>query len=59
MPRSNVDYWRAKLLGNRRRDRETDQSLAESGWAVVRIWEHEPPADAVERVIRTLAGERR
>jgi DNA mismatch endonuclease (patch repair protein) len=43
-------YWPAKIQGNRERDRDTDDRLARAGWLVVRIWEHEDPEDAAERI---------
>src|SRR4051812_35681454 len=42
-PASNVEYWDAKVLRNVARDREVDKLLAEAGWTVVRVWEHEDP----------------
>ena len=49
-PKSNGPWWRDKLATNVRRDRDTDERLAEAGWAVVRVWEHEDPAAAAARV---------
>jgi len=57
-PVSNADWWAAKLEGNRRRDRETDQCLRDSGWLSVRIWEHEDPTAAVERLEELLRARR-
>ncbi|WP_212808736.1 very short patch repair endonuclease [Micromonospora endophytica] len=48
--RANDSFWREKIDGNRARDRETDQLLADAGWTVIRIWEHEDPAEAADRV---------
>ena len=48
--RVNDQFWRTKIDGNRARDRETDQLLASAGWTVIRIWEHEDPAEAAEIV---------
>jgi DNA mismatch endonuclease (patch repair protein) len=60
MPANNAGWWRAKLEGNRDRDRRTDALLAAHGWTVVRVWEHEDPiaaADRVEAAVRAaLAG---
>ena len=33
-----------------KRDEEVDQLLAEAGWTVVRIWEHEDPVEAADRI---------
>ncbi|MGQ0466544.1 MAG: very short patch repair endonuclease [Sporichthyaceae bacterium] len=49
-PKANGDWWREKLEGNSARDRDTDARLADAGWTVVRIWEHEPPDEAARRV---------
>lgn len=49
-PRANAAYWQAKFDRNVARDRRVDQQLAERGWTVVRVWEHEAPAAAADRV---------
>jgi DNA mismatch endonuclease (patch repair protein) len=49
-PKANADWWRDKLQGNQERDRDTDRRLGEAGWTVVRIWEHEDPVQAADRV---------
>lgn len=58
MPKNNRDWWREKLAGNIRRDRDTDDLLAAVGWIVVRIWEHEPVGEAVRRVEDHLSARR-
>lgn len=58
-PRTNPDYWREKIVGNRKRDRKTDRELRAAGWIAVRVWEHEEAASAAERVaevVRSRAG---
>ena len=52
--RVNDWYWPAKIERNIRRDRDTDARLADAGWSVVRIWEHEPTDAAVARVRAAL-----
>jgi DNA mismatch endonuclease (patch repair protein) len=49
-PKTNGDWWRAKILGNVFRDRDTDRRLADLDWTVVRVWEHEDPGLAADRV---------
>jgi DNA mismatch endonuclease, patch repair protein len=49
-PASNADFWRQKIETNRRRDRDTDAQLQNAGWQVLRIWEHEDPASAADRI---------
>lgn len=53
-PTRNEWYWSPKLRRNVERDRRADSALAEAGWHVVRIWEHETLADAVGRVQEVL-----
>ena len=49
-PSTHYYWWETKIGKNRARDKETDQVLRECGWVVVRIWEHEDPTEAAERV---------
>ncbi|MEU9268656.1 very short patch repair endonuclease [Streptomyces sp. NPDC048251] len=53
--RTNSDFWFDKIEANRLRDAETDRILAEQGWDVVRIWEHEDMESAAERVAVLIA----
>jgi DNA mismatch endonuclease, patch repair protein len=55
MPRSNEAFWQQKLSRNQERDAATNAALAEQGWTVVRVWEHEeiePAANRVEAAVR-------
>jgi DNA mismatch endonuclease, patch repair protein len=58
-PKANAEWWRVKLEQNRARDLDTDERLRARGWSVVRVWEHEDAAVAVERIIDMLAELRR
>jgi DNA mismatch endonuclease (patch repair protein) len=49
-PKANAEFWDRKLSRNRERDTETDRLLVERGWTVIRIWEHEDPSAAADRV---------
>ena len=53
-PKNNADWWAEKLAGNVARDRATDAALVAAGWQVVRIWEHEDPVSAADRVQTVL-----
>jgi DNA mismatch endonuclease (patch repair protein) len=57
-PKTNSEWWAQKLRANVVRDRETNRLLAESGWTVVRVWEHEDASAAARRVAATLACRR-
>lgn len=54
-PKNNAVWWRAKIETNVERDRDTDRRLRNTGWTVIRIWEHEDiveAADRIERIVR-------
>ena len=57
-PRTNAPYWQMKIASNIARDRRTDQALVDAGWAVVRVWEHEPVDEAAARISRIVASRR-
>jgi DNA mismatch endonuclease (patch repair protein) len=40
-PKSNVEYWRAKVRRNRQRDADAIAALTEAGWNVLIVWECE------------------
>ncbi len=56
-PKNNAQWWADKLAANVVRDRDTDARLAAAGWGVVRIWEHEDPTEAADRVQAALIGD--
>jgi DNA mismatch endonuclease, patch repair protein len=55
-PRSNSDYWSAKLARNRARDARDTTNLNEAGWRVIRVWEHEPVNSAADTIARLWSG---
>ena len=50
VPRNNREWWLEKLEGNVARDRRKDEELADMGWRVLHVWEHEPVSAAAERI---------
>jgi DNA mismatch endonuclease, patch repair protein len=57
-PAHNAEFWREKIETNRRRDRDTDRRLAQAGWTVIRVWEHEDPSVAADRIENLVRRER-
>lgn len=51
---TNAGFWAEKVHRTRERDAETDRLLNEAGWRVVRVWEHEDPNEAAERVVSAV-----
>ena len=39
LPKSRIDFWKAKIEGNQARDIRNDTALRHLGWHVVTIWE--------------------
>lgn len=58
-PGTNEEFWRDKIEGNRARDSETNRLLEQSGWLAVRIWEHEDPSEAADKIIALVRARRR
>ncbi|MFB9832260.1 very short patch repair endonuclease [Actinoallomurus acaciae] len=50
----NAAFWHQKIQGNRERDLATNESLRAVGWTVIRIWEHEDPEQAAQKVEQTV-----
>jgi DNA mismatch endonuclease (patch repair protein) len=53
-PKANAGWWREKIVANQRRDEDTDRTLTEAGWHVIRVWEHESPTDAADRIQKAV-----
>lgn len=49
-------FWKNKIEGNRKRDRDTTSYLRRRGWKVVRIWGHQMNGkDKFESIDRVLS----
>ena len=53
-PKQNSCYWGPKISRNVERDLEQTARLEAAGWTVIRVWEHEDPATAAERISATV-----
>jgi DNA mismatch endonuclease, patch repair protein len=56
LPKNNRDWWRAKFMATELRDRATEATLHDMGWTVMRVWEHEEPTGAADRVEAAVRG---
>lgn len=50
LPKSNLEYWLPKLERNVQRDRRNERALADAGWSLVVVWEHDDVVDAATRI---------
>lgn len=50
-PKTNVNFWRAKIAGNRARDLDTTLRLQGLGFEVLRFWEHSDPDDVAAMIL--------
>lgn len=56
VPKANRAWWEVKLASIVERDRRTDHELRAAGWLPLRVWEHESPAAAVDRIQAAAAA---
>lgn len=54
MPKTNSEFWEPKLQRNVERDRQVNRALTQSGWTVIRCWEHETPLELLPRIAAAL-----
>ena len=54
MPKSNLDFWRPKLEGNRVRDIKIRKELEAQGWTVLEAWECEARQSDLDRLITRI-----
>jgi DNA mismatch endonuclease, patch repair protein len=57
-PQANRDWWRAKIKANIDRDRDTDRTLKNLHWRVLRFWEHDDPDSSARKVVKALGYRR-
>ena len=39
LPKSNLDFWQAKITRNRQRDQENARAMKKLGWLVLVVWQ--------------------
>lgn len=54
--KSNKKWWADKIGANKQRDAASTAALEGAGWTVVRVWEHESPASAADRIVSSVSG---
>ena len=55
IPKTNREFWVAKIRRNQERDREELRKLAEMGWHCITIWECELKPAKLEETLDSIA----
>ena len=53
--KANAEFWSFKIKQNQERDIDTIKHLRKAGWKVIRVWEHEDPVKASEKICRVIS----
>ena len=57
MPKSNIKYWKEKIVQNQKRDKDVNCELKKEGWKVIRIWEYDVrknTSKCVDKILKFL-----
>ena len=55
IPKTNRDFWVAKIRRNKERDKEEQHKLAEMGWHCITVWECELKPKQREQTLDSIA----
>ena len=55
IPKTNRDFWVAKIRRNKERDKEVQHKLAAMGWHCITVWECELKPSKREETLRSIA----
>ena len=55
----NAAFWHDKIEATQTRDAQTDRVLAERGWTVIRVWEHDDPVRSAALIADTVRAAHR
>ena len=55
IPKTNRDFWVAKIRRNKERDKEDQRKLAEMGWHCITVWECELKPQKREETLDSIA----
>ena len=55
IPKTNREFWVAKIRRNKERDKEEQKKLAEMGWHCITVWECELKPSKREETLESIA----
>lgn len=56
VPKTNTDFWTAKIARNRQRDQDTWRQLEAKGWSVIIVWECELKKQRLQETVEATAS---
>ena len=56
IPKSNIEYWKTKIMRNQQRDQDTWRQLEAKGWSVLIVWECELKKDRLQETVEATAA---
>ena len=56
IPKTNREFWVAKIIRNKNRDKEEQKKLAEMGWHCITVWECELKSAKREQTLDSIAS---
>ena len=56
VPKTNTDFWTAKIARNQQRDQDNWRQLEAKGWAVIIVWECELKKDRLQETVEATAA---
>lgn len=57
IPKTNTDFWTAKVARNKERDQETWRQLEAKGWSVIIVWECELKKAVLDATVSRVQAE--
>ena len=57
IPKTNTDFWTAKIAQNQQRDQEAWRQLEAKGWNVIIVWECQLKKNSLEETINQVEAE--
>ena len=57
VPKSNTDFWTAKVARNQERDQEVWRKLEAKGWMVIIVWECELAKSRLDKTVMRVESE--
>lgn len=53
-PKTNTEFWKRKINGNKKRDIKNNMVLDDAGWKVITIWECELNREQIQQTLANL-----